>query len=99
MPKMVYTKKFKAGKEISRMGECGRNAYIIEYRIVEVSVTRHGQKVFIAELSDGEVFGEMSMIDDAPRSATVTATCEAEVVAIQRSRFQRPLKACLRHQH
>ena len=58
---------------------------------VEVSVTRDGAVVVIAALGEGEIFGEMSMIDDAPRSATVTATADTEVVVIQRSRFQKPL--------
>ena len=50
-----------------------------------------GENVVIAEFGKGEIFGEMPMIDDAPRSATVTATEDTEVVVIQRSRFQNPL--------
>ncbi len=54
-------------------------------------MTRDGAVVVIAALGEGEIFGEMSMIDDAPRSATVTATADTEVLVIQRSRFQKPL--------
>ncbi len=93
MPEMVFSKRFAAGEEIFRIGDHGRNAYIIERGSVEVSVTRDGAVVVIAALGEGEIFGEMSMIDDAPRSATVTAIEDIEVLVIQRSRFQKPLSA------
>ncbi len=92
MPKMVFSRQFAAGDEIFRLGDHARNAYIIERGEVEISLLRDGEKVVIATLGQGEIFGEMSMIDDAPRSATVTAAADTEVVVIQRSRFQQPLK-------
>ena len=93
MPEKIFSRRFAAGEEIFRMGDSGRNAYIIERGKVEVSLTRGGENVVIAELGKGEIFGEMSMIDDAPRSATVTATEDTEVVVIQRSRLLKPLTA------
>lgn len=91
MPQMIFSKKYAAGEEIFRMGDRGHNAYFIESGNVEVSIPRDGEKTVIAELGVGELFGEMSMIDDAPRSATVTATEDTEVIVIQRSRFIQPL--------
>jgi len=91
MPEMIFSKKFAAGEEIFRIGDHGRNAYIIERGKIEVSVSRDGENVVVAELGKGEIFGEMAMIDDAPRSATVTAIEDTEVVVIQRSRFIQPL--------
>ncbi|MDP6563663.1 MAG: EAL domain-containing protein [Alphaproteobacteria bacterium] len=91
MAEMVLSRQFAAGDEIFRMGDFGRNAYIIERGRVEVSASVDGEKLVIAELGQGEIFGEMSMIDDAPRSATVIAAEDTEVIVIQRSRFQRPL--------
>ena len=93
MPEMIFSQRFAAGEEIFRAGDSGRNAYIIERGEVEVSIPRDGAVMVIATLGEGEIFGEMSMIDDAPRSATVTATADTEVVVIQRSRFQKPLSS------
>lgn len=93
MSRMVFSERFSAGQEIFRSGDTARNAYIIESGRVEVSTEKDGTKLVIAELGKGELFGEMSMIDDAPRSATVTAIEETEVVVMQRSRFQRPMMA------
>ncbi|MBT4486378.1 MAG: EAL domain-containing protein [Rhodospirillaceae bacterium] len=91
MAEMVYSKRFEAGEVIFRSGDDARDAYIIESGKVAVSDSVDGKNIQIAELGAGEIFGEMSMIDDAPRSATVTAIEATEVIVIQRSRFQQPI--------
>ena len=91
MPEFISSRNFAAGEEIFRIGDRGRHAYFIESGGVEVSTPKDGETLVIAELGVGEIFGEMSMIDDAPRSATVTAKVDTEVIEIQRSRFIRPL--------
>ena len=91
MPKMIYSENFAAGEEIFRMGDRGRTAYIIERGNVAVSAMRDGKNVVIAEMGRGEIFGEMSMIDDAPRSATITATEDTQVIVVQPSQFVKPL--------
>ncbi len=93
MAEMIYAKPFAAGEEIFRIGDRGRNAYFIESGAVEISVPRDGENVVIAKLGIGEIFGEMSMIDDAPRSATVTAAEDTEVIVIERSRIMKPLQS------
>jgi EAL domain-containing protein (putative c-di-GMP-specific phosphodiesterase class I) len=91
--KTVYAKRFRAGEEIFRLGDEARNAYIIENGRVQVSDIIDGKKSVVAEIGVGEIFGEMSMIDDEPRSATVAAIVDTDVVVIQRARFQQPLMA------
>ena len=87
MSDMIYSKSFAAGDIIFSTGDRGRNAYLIEAGQVEVSNIQKGQEVVIATLGIGEIFGEMSMIDDAPRSATIRAKDDTEVIVIQRSRY------------
>jgi diguanylate cyclase len=91
MPGMIFPRQFAAGEDIFRLGDRGLDAYIIERGKVAVSSLREGESVIIAELGKGEMFGEMSVIDDAPRSATVTAIEDTEVIVIQQSRFIQPL--------
>jgi len=93
MPKFITSKKFAAGEEFFGNGDSGRHAYFIEDGSVDVSILKDGKSIVIAELGVGEIFGEMSMIDDAPRSATVTAKTHTEVIQIQRSRFIQPLQS------
>ena len=90
---MIFSKKFAAGEEVFRIGDQGRNAYFIESGSVQISIRRDDTDAVIAKLGVGEIFGEMSMIDDAPRSATVTAVVDTEVIVIQRSRFLKPLQS------
>ena len=53
-------------------------------------VEREGIKTF--ELESGQWFGELSLIDGAPRAATITAHFETTVARLPRSAFQKLLK-------
>ena len=93
MSDMIYSKSFAAGEEIFRIGDHGRNAYMIERGEVQISNIQDGQEVVIATLGAGEIFGEMSMIDEAPRSATVRAAVNTDVIVIQRARYMGNLRS------
>ena len=79
--------RYEAGEVIIRENEVGETAYVIAQGKVEVSKQLDGQKVHLAYLGAGEIFGEMSMIDEKPRSATVTAVTETLVSEIRRDDF------------
>jgi signal transduction histidine kinase/ActR/RegA family two-component response regulator len=81
------SRRYEAGEVIIRENEAGETAYIITQGKVEVSKQLGGQKVHLAYLGVGETFGEMSMIDDKPRSASVTAVTETFVSEIRREDF------------
>jgi CRP-like cAMP-binding protein len=85
---MVITlRRYEVGEVIVREHDCGDTAYIIEQGQVEVSKDLDGHQVPLANLGAGEAFGEMSMIDEKPRSATVTAVTATVVREIQRDTF------------
>lgn len=71
------------GEPIVTEGETGDRLCIL-YR-GEVLVRKGGR--VLARLAAGDFFGEMALFDDEPRSATVTAIDEVEVLALQRDRF------------
>ena len=93
MTETIYSESFAAGEVVFKIGESGRNAYFIEAGIVEIIVPIDGTETVVAEMGKGEIFGEMSMIDDAPRSATVRAKEDLDVIVIRRSHFIRPLES------
>jgi serine/threonine protein phosphatase PrpC len=75
------TRTFPAGREIVVEGQPGEELFIVIRG--RVAVEKSG--VEIAELRPGGHFGEMGLIDNAPRSATVRATEPTRVMVISRS--------------
>jgi CRP-like cAMP-binding protein len=68
----VY-REYKTGEIIFRQGASGDCAYLIESGRVQISVNKSGEDFSVNILGEGQIFGEMAIIDRAPRSATVTA--------------------------
>lgn len=75
-----------AGTRLVREGEVGREFFVLLSG--EVSVVVAGDEV--ARLQQGQWFGELAIIDPAPRDATVTAVTDCELLVIDSRRF-RPL--------
>ncbi|SCV99940.1 LAFE_0B05886g1_1 [Lachancea fermentati] len=82
------TEIYQPGETIIREGDSGENFYFIEYGQAEV--TKKGQGV-IARLKKGDYFGEVALLNDLPRQATVTATEKTKVATLGKSGFQRLL--------
>jgi len=71
------------GAEIVREGELGDALYLVlEGRL---RVSRGGRQV--AELGEREIFGELALLDPAPRSATVRALGEVRLLCLHREDF------------
>ncbi len=83
----MQKERFPAGKLVFSEGDSGSEAYRIILGSVEVSVDDGGNKVVLAHLGQGEIFGEMAMIDQQPRSASVRALEEVEVEIIKQDDF------------
>jgi CRP/FNR family cyclic AMP-dependent transcriptional regulator len=69
---------FAAGDTILTEGEDGRTAYLLVSGKVEVTVGTGAKAKSVATLRAGEVFGEMSLLEPGPRSATVKALDRTE---------------------
>ena len=84
---MITLRQFEPGEVIIKENDMGETAYIIDHGRVEVTKQLDGERVHIGYVEAGETFGEMSMIDDKPRSATVTAVEETVAREIHRDEF------------
>ena len=79
----IATRSAKAGEIIFKEGDEAHQLFVIksgEGRIQSGNRT-------LAELSTNHIFGEMALIDDAPRSATATAKTDVELVPISEKQF------------
>ena len=75
----------KRGEVLFREGDGGRELYIVRSGTVLVSKQVRGNvEQVLARLGPGELLGDMSLFDGAPRSATVTAESDAAVLCLDR---------------
>ena len=73
---------FQPGQVIFREGDTSQEAYRIVRGRVEISILADGKPVILAQLGEGDIFGEMAMVDERPRSASAQAleVSECEVL-------------------
>ena len=74
---------FKQGEIIFREGDPATELYVIKSGRVDIST---GNRL-LATLDDNGIFGEMALIDKTPRSATVTAATDVELVPVNEKQF------------
>jgi hypothetical protein len=89
---MADSMRFKKGATIIHEGTTGSYAYLIVSGSVEVSKKVGDEKLVLSRLVKGNIFGEMSLVDDKPRSATIVALEDTEVKVITRERFESMLE-------
>lgn len=82
-----------AGEVVFNQGDYGDAAYMVRKGAVEISLKVDEDDVVIATLGPGEIFGEMSLIDDQPRAAAARAKTDAEVLVVRGPPFKKRLDA------
>jgi CRP/FNR family transcriptional regulator, cyclic AMP receptor protein len=94
LAELAQKKTYHKGDIIIEEGKSGMGFFIIISGKVEVIKGANTPKpVVVAELGDGEIVGEMSVIDELPHSATVRALEETECVIIEQWDFKAQLQA------
>jgi len=78
-----------AGKRLATAGETGLELFVI----VDGSATVRAGRGRTSRLGPGEFFGEMSLVDGGPRSATVEAATDMKLLVVGRREFWELLNA------
>jgi CRP-like cAMP-binding protein len=86
LAKSFHERTFAPGETIAREGQSGVGFFVIESG--DASVTREGEQ--LATLGAGNYFGEIALIDDGARTATVTANSQLKCYGLTSWEF-RPL--------
>lgn len=80
-----HVRRFRDGEVIFSAGDAGDGFYLLELGSVQISaVVGNGQSRVLAVIRSGDFFGEMAVLDDAPRSATATAQGDTEAYFLSR---------------
>ncbi len=88
----VKAARFSAGETVFRQGDIASELYFIVEGRVQVIRGLDTDSKLIAELGEGDTFGEVALISDQPRTASVRAITDTEVCSIHKIEFGQLLK-------
>lgn len=74
----------RAGEAIITQGEPGKSFFVLAHGTVRVTATDGATEKELARMADGATFGEMALLSTAPRSATVTAVEDCDLLEFDR---------------
>jgi CRP-like cAMP-binding protein len=78
---------YKDGEVIFREGDKGNRMYAIQFGKVTIKKKTSSGEIDMATLEAGDIFGEMSLFDKQPRSATAVACGNARILSIDKGKF------------
>ena len=81
---------FKSGDVVFSQGDQGSSMYIVLSGAVQIFLPpkdKDGERVVLKDARTGEYFGELSLFDDKPRSASVDATVDTTLLELTREEF------------
>ena len=86
LSRIAQERRFAAGQEIFKEGDKGDGLYVVRDGLVEISgqVDERGRLVF-GQVGPGDVFGEMAVIENKPRSACAMARKETAAYFLPRA--------------
>jgi cAMP-dependent protein kinase regulator len=85
----LETRKFPSGSVIIREGEAGNSFYLLEEGGAEAY--KSGSDAPVMQYKKGDFFGELALLNDAPRAASVVAKTDVKVATLDKPAFQRLL--------
>lgn len=92
LTKHCTTRNYPANSILINEGDDTSSLYVIVEGEVKVFVNdEHGKEAILNIMGEGEYFGELALVDDAPRSASVMTTKPTKVMIITKADFKRCL--------
>jgi len=80
---------FHSGADVVQIGAPGRSLYLVLDGLVQVIYPSASTDFELARLGAGDFFGEMALLNDKPRSATVRALTPVDLIALDKEDFRR----------
>jgi ABC-type multidrug transport system fused ATPase/permease subunit/pSer/pThr/pTyr-binding forkhead associated (FHA) protein len=88
LAELLNLERFSPGEEVVTQGERGDKLYLVNRGQLEVVVSDERSERSVNTLHEGDYFGEMALLTDEPRSATVRATMPSDLYSLARSAFE-----------
>jgi putative ABC transport system ATP-binding protein len=79
---------YSSGSVIIKQGDAGREFFLIRKGTVDVTQTDGKTQRHVATLKEGDFFGEIALLEDRPRNATVTAQTETLCYTLAKDEFR-----------
>ena len=89
----AYRLELNSGDVLFREGDAPTTAFLIEEGMLRITAKQNRLSVTLGDLGPGALLGEMAVIDDSPRSATVTALSHCVLTPIDRAQFVERLES------
>jgi len=87
---LLRSRRYSKGEVIFHQGDVGTALYIVRKGQVAIRLSSdEGKEAILALLDRGDVFGELSLLDDEPRSTDAVAREEVDLLSLQREDFRR----------
>ena len=91
----LMTRSYPDDEAIITENEPADGMYFIENGTCRVTITKSGQEVEVSKLHSGQYFGEMALVENKPRSASVYSIGKVKLAFLERECFERLLGPCL----
>ncbi|HSD11689.1 MAG TPA: cyclic nucleotide-binding domain-containing protein [Candidatus Binatia bacterium] len=86
--------RFRSDEEILRQGQYNASLFLVEEGLLHVRREAKGRNVLLGRLEPGSFFGEISLFDPGPTTATVHALTDGELLELPRHRFDEFRNRC-----
>ena len=87
---LLVEKRYRKGTEVFHQGGEGDALFIVEAGRVKASAEDdQGREKILSIFGEGDYFGEMALLSDQPRSATLTVVGDAELLVLSKEAFER----------
>jgi len=83
-----------AGKFVFEQGDSGDSLYLIARGVIRVSIKIKGEERDVATMIAGDFFGEMALLNRAPRTATIRAITPCVLYELRKKDFDAIRKSC-----
>ncbi len=88
IPETSINRQYQPDEMIFSENEPGRELYILQSGRVKITKMVDSQEVMLAVLQTGDIFGEMALLDNKPRSASAIASEATTMLAINKANFE-----------